>query len=172
MNSLEDLEVVNPLPDPWARFNPQERLKEINAKRLKYIKQIVHNMANTDNLFLNDKTAIRDELKEIYSTWCIGNYRIVVNSCRSIIASIALDKGAPTGQNFSENLLYLFEQGYIPKVYLHDFDAIRETAGKKVHGVEKINELIACKHMYATFILIRLVYEFANILGTTYVEKI
>jgi hypothetical protein len=103
-----------------------------------------------------------DEARRCYG---IDAYTSVVSNCRSLLAYIAVDKGASKDLTFKNYVDYLESESWIPKG-THDWvDEIRNLGNSAIHDLIIMQERDASLILRFTTALLQNIYELPSLLG-------
>jgi len=104
---------------------------------------------------------IYDEARNCYG---IGAFTSTVTNCRSLLAFIAVDKGAKTGLSFNQYVGFLQSEDWLPKGTFEWVDEIRNLGNIAVHELKTMNEHDAYLILSFTTALLKNIYELPSML--------
>ena len=102
-----------------------------------------------------------DEARKCYG---IDAYTSVVTICRSLLAYIAVDKGAKSNLTFKEYIEYLKLEHWLPRGTFDWVDEIRNLGNSAIHDLIIMQERDASLLLRFTTALLRNIYELPSLL--------
>ncbi len=105
-------------------------------------------------------TKINELYNEARKCFSTNSFTAVVLSCRKILMHIAVEKGAPEGQNFIDYVEYLSTANYIPPGAKGWVDHIRTKGNEANHEIVLMQEEDARDLLSFIQMLLKIIYEF------------
>jgi hypothetical protein len=90
----------------------------------------------------------------------VNSFTSAVLTCRKLLMHIAVEKGAPTGQNFLEYVEYLSQKGYVPPDGKGWVDYIRKKGNEANHEIKIMSPTDAEDLITFSEMLLKFIYEF------------
>jgi hypothetical protein len=90
----------------------------------------------------------------------VAAYTAAVLSLRKLLMNVAVDVGAPEGQNFIGYVEYLADKGYVPPNGKTWVDHIRKKGNEANHEIAVMNKADAEELVVFSEMLLKFIYEF------------
>ena len=119
----------------------------------------------------NPLNKLPDDIEGLYeearSSRAANAFTGTVMLCRKLLMNIAVEKGAPLGNNFQEYVQWLIDERYAPRGAEQWVDFIRKRANEANHEITLMNKDDADGILSLTEQLLRNVYELPGLVPTS-----